>query len=146
MKISEYNQMMAYLTKKAPLTKEQSVKLESKLKAEETKRINTKRKEYGLKPNQRQETMSERIERIQYQYDGIGNKPKHLDNPNIVEFEDLKPIQKIKKEIVPVNIDISGINAEINKYEKATQISRPDFKLRKDDELEGIETILGIKA
>lgn len=76
----------------------------------------------------------------------ILRKPKHLDNPNIVKFEDLKPIQKIKKAIVPVNIDISGINAEINEYEKATQTSRPGFKLCKDDELVGIETILGMKA
>ena len=34
----------------------------------------------------RKENMSERIERMVYQYDG-GPKPKHYDNPNIVDDE-----------------------------------------------------------
>ena len=51
-----------------------------------------------------------------------------------------------KRIVDTLNKYISGINAEINKYEKAIPTPRPDFKLRKDDELEGIETILGIKA
>jgi len=64
MKIKEHDEMMAYLTRKKTPT--------------ETKR---------------QETTMERIQRMQYVYDGNVPKPKHMDNKNIYSFED-QPILK----------------------------------------------------
>ena len=66
--------------------------------------------------------------------------------PTAIRRTPKKNVRPITITKIPFNIDISGINAEVNKYEKAIPTPRPDFKLRKDDELEGIETILGIKA
>ena len=42
-----------------------------------------------VKPKVRVETMSERIERLTYQYDENDKKPVHLDNPLIVSQEDM---------------------------------------------------------
>ena len=58
-----------------------------------------------------------------------------------------KPFKKIKKIERPVNIDISGINTDLNKYEQIlNETPEPKYELPKEDKLEGIETILGIKA
>tara|TARA_Y100000294_G_scaffold59694_1_gene56503 strand:- start:767 stop:1417 length:651 start_codon:yes stop_codon:yes gene_type:complete len=38
-------------------------------------------------PKVRQETASERIERITYEYDDNNKKPDHMNNPNIVTYE-----------------------------------------------------------
>ena len=66
--------------------------------------------------------------------------------PTAIRRTPKKNVRPVTITKIPFNIDISGINVEVNKYEKAIPTPRPDFKLRKDDELEGIETILGIKA
>jgi len=42
-----------------------------------------------VRPKVRVETMSERIERITYQYDENDKRPKHLDDPLIVSQEDM---------------------------------------------------------
>ena len=103
-------------------------------------------------------------------------QPKHMDNKNIKSFEEMqtinqvidyspiktkrpvttpvtaavnvnKPFKKIKKIERPVNIDISGINTDLNKYEQIlNETPEPKYELPKEDKLEGIETILGIKA
>ena len=103
-------------------------------------------------------------------------QPKHMDNKNIKTFEEMqtinqvidyspiktkrpvlpavttpvnvnKPFKKIKKIERPVNIDISGINTDLNKYEQIlNETPEPKYELPKEDKLEGIETILGIKA
>jgi hypothetical protein len=150
MKLKDYNQMMSYLTRpKNTLTesmkKSEFVK-EQKQKRIEENRINAVRKKYGLKPNQRPETMNERVDRLGYVYDDIGSKPKHMGNPNIVEFENMKKPKKIKKISRPINIDISGIDRDLSKYEQILNAPEPKYKLRKEEKLEGIETILGIKA
>jgi len=150
MKLKDYNQMMSYLTRpKNNLTesmkKSEFVK-EQKQKIAEQNRIKAKRLEYGLKPNQRPETFNERASRLAYVYDDIGSKPKHMGNPNIVEFENMKKPKKIKKISRPINIDISGIDRDLSKYEQILNAPEPKYKLRKEEKLEGIETILGIKA
>jgi len=150
MKLKDYNQMMSYLTRpKNNLTesmkKSEFVK-EQKQKIAEQNRIKAKRLEYGLKPNQRPETMPERVDRLAYLYDDIGSKPKHMGNHNIVDFENMKKPKKIKKISRPINIDISGIDRDLSKYEQILNAPEPKYKLRKEEKLEGIETILGIKA
>ena len=42
----------------------------------------------------RPENMSERIERLTYIYDGNVPKPKHFDNPNIIDTENYKKMPK----------------------------------------------------
>ena len=46
------------------------------------------------KRNFREENMSERIERLQYIYDGNIPKPKHYDNQNIIDTENYKKMPK----------------------------------------------------
>ena len=43
----------------------------------------------GSKPNVRVERLDERLERMFYEYED-GPKPKHYDNPNIVDYENIK--------------------------------------------------------
>ena len=159
MKISEYNEMLAYLTRKKP---------------KETKRV---------------ESTLERIERLNHEYEG-GPRPKHMDNKNIVSFEDqewknninkpkrkdhwkefvktgklpevtkeeserLKADRRVRNEILknyktkttPVKIDITGINTDLNKLESSVyNTPEPELPKPKEETLEGIETILGIKT
>ena len=159
MKIKEYDEMVAYLTRKKP---------------KETKRL---------------ESTLERIERINHEYEG-GPRPKHMDNKNIVSFEDQewknninKPKRKdhwkefvktgklpkvtkeeserlkgdlrvrneilknYKTETTPVKIDITGINTDLNKLESSVyNTPEPELPKPKEETLEGIETILGIKT
>ena len=159
MKISEYNEMIAYLTRKKP---------------KETKRV---------------ESTLERIERLNHEYEG-GPRPKHMDNKNIVSFEDqewknninkpkrkdhwtefvktgklpevtkeeserLKADQRVRNEMLknyktkttPVKIDITGINTDLNKLESSVyNTPEPELPKPKEETLEGIETILGIKT
>jgi len=159
MKIKEYDEMVAYLTRKKP---------------KETKRV---------------ESTLERIERINHEYEG-GPRPKHMDNKNIVSFEDqeilknninkpkrkdhwkefvktgklpevtkeeserLKADRRVRNEILknyktkstPVKIDITGINTDLNALENSVYSPDPKRPVPKEVELEGIETILGIKT
>ena len=160
MKISEYNEMMRYLTRKKP---------------KETKRL---------------ETTMERIARIGHEYEGkprpkhmdnknivtfedqeilknnINNKPKRKDHwkefvktgklPEVTkeESERLKADQRVRNEMLknyktkttPVKIDISGINTDLNALENSVYSPDPKRPVPKEVELEGIETILGIKT
>jgi len=159
MKIKEYDEMVAYLTRKKP---------------KETKRV---------------ESTLERIERINHEYEG-GPRPKHMDNKNIVSFEDqeilknninkperkdhwkefvktgklpevtkeeserLKADRRVRNEMLknyktkstPVKIDITGINTDLNALENSVYSPDPKRPVPKEVELEGIETILGIKT
>ena len=159
MKIKEYDEMVAYLTRKKP---------------KETKRL---------------ESTLERIERINHEYEGKP-RPKHMDNKNIVSFEDqewknninkpkrkdhwkefvktgklpevtkeeserLKADRRVRNEMLknyktkttPVKIDISGINTDLNKLESSVyNTPEPELPKPKEETLEGIETILGIKT
>ena len=98
MKIKEYNQMMNYLTRPKK------------------------------KPIKREETYPERIARLQHTHDGIGARPKHMDNPNIYPFEE-KPIKKKIIKTEPLKIDITGINNSLNVYEKLNKVPEPKYKL-----------------
>ena len=112
MKIKEYNQMMNYLTRPKQ------------------------------KPIKREETMPERIARLQYTYDNAGTKPKHMDNPNIYTHEQ-KPFKKKIKKTEPLKIDITGINNSLNAYEK---LNKPDpvKPIKREERLEGLAGILGV--
>jgi hypothetical protein len=150
MKISEYNQMLAYLTRREPTNKQSKGAFDKfvKQKAENEKRINAKRKEYGLKPNEREETMPERVDRVLYEHGDLDKKPKHFDNKNIKTFEEMQTKREAiiaKPKIAsPVIIDISGIKVDPMFETLMEEPIKPDLKT--PDKLEGIETILGIKS
>ena len=112
MKIKEYNQMMNYLTRPKK------------------------------KPIKREETYPERIARLQHTHDGIGTRPKHMDNPNIYPFEE-KPIKKKIKKTEPLKIDITGINNSLNAYEKLNKAD-PIKPIKREEKLEGLAGILGV--
>ena len=158
MKIKEYDEMVAYLTRKKP---------------KETKRV---------------ESTLERIERINHEYEGGPrpkhmdnknivsfedqewknniNKPKRKDHwkefvktgklPEVTkeESERLKADRRVRNEILknyktkstPVKIDITGINTDLNALENSVYSPDPKRPVPKEVELEGIETILGIKT
>ena len=150
MKLKDYNQMMSYLTRpKNTLTesmkKSEFVK-EQKQKRIEENRINAVRKKYGLKPNQRPETMNERVDRLGYVYDDIGSKPKHMDNPNIVAHENLKEPKKIKKisPITPLFIDTSGIDVGLTALERPFKPTPVEPPKRPKKKSEGLAYLLGI--
>ena len=69
------------------------------------------------------------------------------------ESERLKADRRVKNEILknyktettPVKIDISGINTDLNVLENSMYAPSPQRSVPKEEKLEGIETILGIK-
>ena len=142
MKIKEYEQMMRYLTSTGEFKRNSNKKGNYIVKT-------AKKFDDETKPKVRQETMPERIDRVLYEEDGIGERPKHLDNKNIKSFEDMgtvnKPFKKIKKILSPVKIDFSGIDADIDSLESSMNSPEPVYKLPKEEKLEGLETILGVK-
>jgi hypothetical protein len=144
MKVKEYEQMMRYLTSTGEFKRNNNKK--GNYIVETAKKFDNE-----TKPKVRQETMPERIDRVLYEEDGIGERPKHLDNKNIKSFEDMgtvnKPFKKIKKISRPINIDISGINTDLNKLENImNKTPEPVYKPPAEEEkLEGIETILQLK-
>jgi hypothetical protein len=112
MKVKEYQQMMNYLVRKKD------------------------------KPIKREETIPERIARLQYTYDNAGTKPKHMDNPNIYTHEQ-KPFKKKIKKTEPLKIDITGINNSLNAYEKLNKAD-PIKPIKREERLEGLAGILGV--
>ena len=139
MKVSEYNQMMAYLTRKKPEKKAKGFDVVA----------TAKKFDDETKPKIREETMSERIQSMHHKIDG-GPRPKHMDNKNIKSYEDMqtiKPFKKIKKISRPINIDISGINTDLNKLENImNKTPEPVYNPPAEEEnLEGLERILGVK-
>ena len=159
MKVKDYNEMMAYLTrKKEPTIRLPVTKYDDPIEKNKEKKMN----KINRTDNIRQETMPERIERSVYQYDSPAGmkKPRHMDNKNIKTFEEMqtvnkvidyspkktqrpfymqntkgsiedvnKPFKKIKKETAPVKIDISGIRTDLNKYENLIN-STPEPKYK----------------
>ena len=141
MKVKEYEQMMRYLTSTGEFKRNKNTKGNYIVE-------NAKKFDDETKPKVREETISERIESMHHIYDG-GPKPKHMDNKNIKSYEEMqkinKPFKKIKKILSPVKIDFSGIDADIDSLECSMNSPEPVYKLPKEEKLEGLETILGVK-
>ena len=141
MKIKEYEQMMRYLTSTGEFKRNSNKKGNYIVKT-------AKKFDDETKPKVREETISERIESMHHIYDG-GPKPKHMDNKNIKSYEEMqkiiKPSKKIKKILSPVKIDFSGIDADLASLESSMNSPEPVYKLPKEEKLEGLETILGVK-
>ena len=141
MKVKEYEQMMRYLTSTGEFKRNKNTKGNYIVE-------NAKKFDDETKPKVREETISERIESMHHIYDG-GPKPKHMDNKNIKSYEEMqkinKPFKKIKKILSPVKIDFSGIDADLASLESSMNSPEPVYKLPKEEKLEGLETILGVK-
>jgi hypothetical protein len=136
MKISEYNQMMRYLTSTGEFSRNKGVS-----KKDAMKKILKEKK-----PVVREEDISERIARMHHIYDN-GPRPKHMDNPNIKSTEDMKkiikPIKKPVKTITPVKIDFDGINTSLNTLEQLDNTApiKPTERKKKS---EGLAYLLGV--
>ena len=172
MKIKEYNEMMKYLTReKEPTIRLPVTEYDDPIEKTKVKKINKKN---NIRQETMPERIERVV--YQYDSPKGMKQPKHMDNKNIKTFEEMqtinqvidyspiktkrpvttpvtaavnvnKPFKKIKKIERPVNIDISGINTDLNKYEQIlNETPEPKYELPKEDKLEGIETILGIKA
>ena len=169
MKIKEYNEMMKYLTRE----KEPTIRLPV-TEYDDPKYTQIKKTKPKVRQETMPERIERVV--YQYDSPKGMKQPKHMDNKNIKTFEEMqtinqvidyspiktkrpvttpvtaavnvnKPFKKIKKIERPVNIDISGINTDLNKYEQIlNETPEPKYELPKEDKLEGIETILGIKA
>ena len=141
MKVKEYEQMMRYLTSTGEFKRNKNTKGNYIVE-------NAKKFDDETEPKVREETISERIESMHHIYDG-GPKPKHMDNKNIKSYEEMqkinKPFKKIKKILSPVKIDFSGIDADLASLESSMNSPEPVYKLPKEEKLEGLETILGVK-
>ena len=127
MKISEYNEMMRYLTRKKP---------------KETKRL---------------ETTMERIARIGHEYEGkprpkhMDNKKVYSFEENFKKnhpsIEAAATASKTtRKDNFKINIDLSSISNSITNMDNYINAAEPKYKAPKPEKLEGIETIFGIKT
>ena len=164
--------MMKYLTReKEPTIRLPVTEYDDPIEKTKVKKIN---KKSNIRQETMPERIERVV--YQYDSPKGMKQPKHMDNKNIKTFEEMqtinqvidyspiktkrpvttpvtaavnvnKPFKKIKKIERPVNIDISGINTDLNKYEQIlNETPEPKYELPKEDKLEGIETILGIKA
>ena len=91
MKIAEYNQMMNYLTRKSPPERQRLAKGTTS----DTK--------------VREENAIERINRINFEFGQTKKRPEHLDNKNIISWEDKqtkKQIKKIAEKPKPIKPDL----------------------------------------
>ena len=96
------------------------------------------------KPKVRQETSPERIDRVLYEVDGIGKRPKHLDNKNIKTFEEMQTVNKV--------IDYSPKKTQRPFYMQNTKgsikdVNKPFKKIKKETapvkiDISGIRTDL----
>ena len=121
MKIKDYNQMMRYLKSTGEFSRNR------------------------VKEKVREEDVSERIARMHHIYDG-GPRPKHMDNPTIKAAEDMKKIKPIKqpvKDVKPVDIDVTGIDANLRVLEdiQTPPVAAPKTVKKKS---EGLAYLLGI--
>ena len=172
MKPFEYKQMMKYLTRdKTPEEtkrlaeqhkKFERVKRENKDKdiREETMPERVNRMTYlyddiGTKPKHMDNKKIKTFEEMQTLNKVIDYSPIKTKRPVVdtlkqtkrpIVKDTLKPFKKIKKFSGPVNIDITGIKAETNKYKNILENPEPKYELPNENKLEGIETILGRKA
>lgn len=170
MEIKKYNQMMKHLTRekeptiRLPVTEYDEPIEETKPKVrQETmpERIDRVVYQYdspeGMKkPKHMDNKNIKTLEEMQTINQVIDYSPKKTKRPIVdtlkqtkrpIVKDTLKPFKKIKKISDPVNIDISGIHTDLNKYESLINSKpEPKYELPNEDKLEGIETILGIKA
>lgn len=157
MKIKDYNQMMRYLTSTGEFSRNRGVPKQQGMK---NKFIEHRQKLGDVINNQkdnkvvvmnrvkekvREEDISERIARMHHIYDG-GPRPKHMDNPKIKAAEDMKKIKPFKqpiKDVKPVDIDVTGIDANLRVLEDI-QTPTPTAPKTVKKKSEGLAYLLGI--
>ena len=157
MKIKDYNQMMRYLTSTGEFSRNRGVPKQQGMK---NKFIEHRQKLGDVINNQkdnkvvvmnrvkekvREEDISERIARMHHIYDG-GPRPKHMDNPTIKAAEDMKKIKPFKqpiKDVKPVDIDVTGIDANLRVLEDI-ETPTPTAPKTVKKKSEGLAYLLGI--
>ena len=115
MKIKDFNEMNAYLTRPDTKTPAQNAAIEARQKAEDTKRIASKRKEYGL-PGMTTK-------------DVVDILNKYEDTPDIILEE---PTKKVEKETqYPTQASPSQVARLAYNYEKNRQMTGSDGRYDK---------------
>ena len=146
MKVSEYNQMMAYLTRKKPEVKRvPKVKVE-KPKVDMVDHINRTLHMYEGEPLNENNKRRDHWEHLK--------KTGKLLEPTKQEEQRLKAdkavrnglLKRTEKPIPAPTIDIAGFSRDLRKMEEIINSPKPEYKPPKQEKLEGIENILGIKA
>lgn len=158
MKIKEYDEMVNYLTRKKPQeTKRQETTME---------RINRVKYEHGETKEKPKHIDNKNIYSFEDQPILKNNINKRKEPwkdfvktgklPVVTkeESERLKADRRVRDymlkdyktaETKPLKIDISGINTDLNALENSMYAPSPQRSVPKEEKLEGIETILGIK-
>ena len=151
MKIKEYNEMMAYLTRKKPEVKKPTEKTlkEKPLTKPEINivdHINRTMHMYEDEPLNENNKRRDHWEHLK--------KTGKLLEPNKAELQQLKADRKVRdqllkrteKPIVAPTIDIAGFSRDLRRMEEIINSPKPEYKPPKQEKLEGIENVLGIKA
>ena len=144
MKIKEYNEMMAYLTRRKPEVKKPK---EVKPKVNVVDHINRVKHIYEDAPLNENNKRRDHWEHLK--------KTGKLLEPNKAELQQLKADRKVrdyllkpKEKVVekPI-IDIAAFSRGLRTMDEIINPSpEPQYKPPKPEKLEGIETILGTKA
>jgi hypothetical protein len=146
MKVSEYNQMMAYLTRKKPEVKRvPKVKVE-KPKVDMVDHINRTLHMYEGEPLNENNKRRDHWEHLK--------KTGKLLEPTKQEEQRLKAdkavrnglLKRTEKPIPAPTIDIAGFSRDLRRMDEIINSPKPEYKPPKQEKLEGIENILGIKA
>ena len=146
MKIKEYNEMMAYLTRKKPEVKRvPKVKVE-KPKVDMVDHINRTLHMYEGEPLNENNKRRDHWEHLK--------KTGKLLEPTKQEEQRLKAdkavrnglLKRTEKPIPAPTIDIAGFSRDLRRMDEIINSPKPEYKPPKQEKLEGIENILGIKA
>ena len=151
MKVKEYNEMMAYLTRRKPEVKkpkEKTLKEKPLTKPEINivDHINRTMHMYEDEPLNENNKRRDHWEHLK--------KTGKLLEPNKAELQQLKADRKVRdqllkrteKPIVAPIIDIAGFSRDLRRMDEIINSPKPEYKPPKQEKLEGIENILGIKA
>ena len=158
MKLKEYNQMMAYLTR--PRDSLRKIIKKKKDNSNYMVANGTFKTENQIKEEEinKDPNLLRRIKYYTETYDNV-QLGKEFDAAIKAEDENLKkvrgktilqrnkPIRPIikKKPVDPVKIDFSGINRDINVYENAIKAD-PIKPTKREEKLEGLAAILGVDS
>lgn len=158
MKIKEYDEMVNYLTRKKPQeTKRQETTMERinrvKYEVGETKEKPKHIDNKNIYSFEDQPILKNNINKRKEPWKDFVKTGK-LPVVTKEESERLKADRRVRDymlkdyktpDVKPLKIDISGINTDLNALENSMYTPSPQRSVPKEEKLEGIETILGIK-
>ena len=146
MKIKEYNEMMAYLTRRKPEVKKPKEKTLTKQELNMVDHINRVQHMYEdapLNENNKRRDHWEHLKKTGKLLEPTKQEEQRLKADKAVRNQLLK---RTEKPIVAPTIDIAGFSRDLRRMEEIINSPKPEYKPPKQEKLEGIENVLGIKA